>query len=444
MKNFLIFYFLLFLAFSAVSDKVETLTIVHTNDLHAYLQPDSGRAGFARIAAFFKKIRKEKKNVIILDAGDCITGTPVSAIYKGTPVFEIMAKMGCDAQALGNHEFDWGYKKIEEYKKIAPYPILCANAYTPDGRLIADMPYKIFDINGIKVAVIGLISEKTSEYTQKEDNKGVSFLSEIETAEKLVAKLKKKCDFLIMLTHIGLKSDKRLASAVKGISLIVGGHSHSLLKKPFVIGDTYIVQAGCYGRYVGVATAQINMDTHKAIDVSYKILRPSNLPPPDASVKKLVEKWEKKVSKQVDKRIGFATHTFSDSEMKSFIEKIISEKTNSDFGFYNHGGIRDRIYKGPIEARRIWNIEPFGNIIAIATIKGKNIGGVLLRSLRKRKFNIEPYKNYTIATNNFVIERSRKFIGVPAKTQKTDISVRDTIIDYIKNSKKDHSDPAIF
>lgn len=433
MKKLFLSSVLFFFTFCVFPDRIETLTVVHTNDLHAYLQPDTGRAGFARIAAFFKKIRREKKNVIILDAGDCITGTPVSAFYKGIPVFDVMALMGYDVQVLGNHEFDWGYKQINEFKKRVSYPIICANAYSPEGQLIADSPYVNLNINGIKVSVIGIISEITADETKKSGNIGVKFLSEIETAEKLVPQLKNKCDFLIMLTHIGLENDKLLADAVKGINLIVGGHSHSLLKTPYITGDTYIVQAGCNGRYVGVATVKINITTRKVLNFTYRVYRPSDLPQPDKNVERLVDKWENEVTRKVDYKIGIATHTLSPVEMKALIQKILKEKADTDFGYYNHGGIRDKIYKGAITARRIWNIEPFGNTIVIATIQGKNIGGVLLRSLREKQFKIIPDKYYTVATNNYVGERPGRFIGKPSKIDKTGFSVRQTIIDYIKN-----------
>ncbi len=409
----------------------ENLVILHTNDLHAHLMKEPREAGFAAIAAYIKKMKQENKHIIVLDAGDQITGTPVSSIFRGEPIYHITSLMGYDASTLGNHEFDFGWKQTKKFIDIATYPVICANVLDPGGKLIADRAWKIFNANGIKVGVFGLLTPKTPEMVTKSGIKGVKFLPEIETAKKMVAELKGKCDIIIAVTHDGVKEDKKLAAAVNGIDIIVGGHSHTTIRKLLKVNNTYIVQTGCYGHYVGIEKAEIDMKNRKLIHLTSDLVPPYKLPPPDPQVQKVVELWESKVRQKVDQTIGTSGHSFTKAELRKLFEKVIKDKTNSDFGYYNSGGIRDSLLKGKITIRTIWNIEPFGNSIIICTIKGRNIGGVLLRELRKAKYPINSEKDYTIATNNFVAGHPGRFIGKPDKTVNTDINVRQAVIDYI-------------
>jgi 2',3'-cyclic-nucleotide 2'-phosphodiesterase (5'-nucleotidase family) len=119
---------------SQVAGQVDTLVVLHTNDFHGYISEDGDRAaGAARIAAFFKQVRSERRLVISLDAGDCVSGTPVSVLFKGKPIYEVLEQVGYDAIVLGNHEFDYGWKAILAYRDLVSFPLLSANALSPDG-----------------------------------------------------------------------------------------------------------------------------------------------------------------------------------------------------------------------------------------------------------------------------------------------------------------------
>tara|TARA_Y100001934_G_C11914629_1_gene568305 strand:+ start:182 stop:604 length:423 start_codon:yes stop_codon:yes gene_type:complete len=115
--------------FRGAEARVDTLVVLHTNDFHGYISAEGDRiAGAARIAPYFKQVRSSRDRVVALDAGDCVSGTPVSIPFDGKPIFEVMDHVGYDAVVLGNHEFDYGWRTINAYRARASFPLLSANA----------------------------------------------------------------------------------------------------------------------------------------------------------------------------------------------------------------------------------------------------------------------------------------------------------------------------
>ncbi|MGL4781602.1 MAG: bifunctional metallophosphatase/5'-nucleotidase [Bacteroidales bacterium] len=253
------------------------LVILHTNDTHSQIEAygkqagdNYGKAGVARRAAYIKTIEKDYPNVLILDAGDFVQGTPYFNMFGGEVEIEAMNKMGYDVVTLGNHEFDNGINFLAAMLQNADFEVVSAN-YDVTATALKDLvkPYTIKEINGFKVGIIGLgvrpfglISDKNFE--------GIRFLDPIETANKYAKELKeeKDVDMVIALTHLGFESergfsDKSLAKNSKNIDLIVGGHSHTYLKEPVVIENldgkkVLITQTGSKGMNVGKLIFDLN------------------------------------------------------------------------------------------------------------------------------------------------------------------------------------------
>src|SRR5262249_30233363 len=156
----------------------------------------------------------------------CISGTPVSTVFKGEPVFEVMTLMGYDAAALGNHEWDHGWRQIARFRDIASFPLLNANAADPDGRPLGDEPWHVFDVGGCRVGVIGLVTDELPTRTTKDNWSTCRVESPLAAAKRLVPIVRRKCDVVVLLTHVGVEVDAAIAGAVPGIDLVVGGHSH--------------------------------------------------------------------------------------------------------------------------------------------------------------------------------------------------------------------------
>ena len=218
------------------------LTILHTNDLHGKL---SDRAA--------ERIAREKstaEHCLLLDGGDAIPSGNIYYRPGGEPILARMSELGYDAIAMGNREFHFLGPGLKSKVKLARFPILCANLHSELelGQLV--LPSVVFEV-GMKVGVFGLTVPMITKRMMVSKLSPFWFEDPVETARDLVPGLKNQVDLLIALTHVGLKADMELAQSVPGIDIIVGGHTHAVLDKPVVVGETSIVQAGAWGRYLG-------------------------------------------------------------------------------------------------------------------------------------------------------------------------------------------------
>lgn len=262
-KNIYIVCLLLTISFSTYSQK--SLVILHTNDTHSRIEPlpetdqtSPGKGGVERRAVLVDQIRKENENVLLLDAGDFLQGTPYFNLFKGEVEVKAMNMMGYDAVTLGNHEFDYGLEVLENIARVAEFPIVSSNydfSLTPLKDLIE--PFVILKRGGVRIGVIG-INIQPRGLIASENYKGMKFLDPVETANYMANILltKYECDMIVCLSHLGYNSDLNLAESTRGIDLIIGGHSHTYLKEPAIRQNTenedvMIFQTNGRGVFVG-------------------------------------------------------------------------------------------------------------------------------------------------------------------------------------------------
>ena len=240
----------------------QDLVIVHTNDIHSQIEPlrsgrNAGSAGILSLSGYLEETRKEYPDLLFLDAGDYNQGTPYFNLFGGKVEVEAMNALGLDATVLGNHEFDNGLEDLVHRIREADYQTLCANykiLYKPLRKLVK--PYTIFRVNGKKIGVIGLTIDLNGLTSNKVLDKMI-YLDPVKTANRLATRLKRKgCDLIVCLTHQGFQNDVQLASQLRNIHLIIGGHSHTFLEEPVMQTDAQgnqvmIVQTGAYGVYAG-------------------------------------------------------------------------------------------------------------------------------------------------------------------------------------------------
>ena len=254
------------------SDK-KHLTILHTNDVHSYIDPfpadhprNANMGGVSRRAAIIENIRQENPNLLLLDAGDIFQGTPYFNYYGGELELKLMSMMKYDLGTMGNHDFDNGIEGFNSQMHHATFDFVTSN-YDFNNTVLQGntKQYKIFDKNGIKVGIFGLGIELTGLVDRK-NYKETKYLNPVEIAQDMsrILKHEQKCDLVICLSHLGYKyndekdkiSDVKLAALTKDIDLIIGGHTHTFLVKPTILknseGKEVIVnQAGCYGINMG-------------------------------------------------------------------------------------------------------------------------------------------------------------------------------------------------
>lgn len=259
------------------------LTILHTNDVHSYIDPfppthakNPNMGGVARRATLIESIKKENPNVLLLDAGDVFQGTPYFNYYGGELEFKLMSMMQYDLATMGNHDFDNGIDGFFSQLPNAKFEFVSAN-YDFKNTVLNGIvkPYKIFVKDGIKVGVFGLGVELDG-LVDKKNYKETVYHDPVSVSQDMARILKheQKCDLVICLSHIGYQykndpdkvSDLKLASLTKDIDLIIGGHTHTFLDKPTVVKnmegkDVLVNQVGCYG--INLGRIDVYFDTDK-------------------------------------------------------------------------------------------------------------------------------------------------------------------------------------
>lgn len=314
--------FLLITAMAVQAQDGKKLTILHTNDFHSHLQgyaPESAYTpgvadndptvgGMSRIAGIIAEVRKENPgSTLVVDAGDCLMGTLFQALEPETGFqHALMKKAGYDVVAMGNHDFDFGPEAyagiLRKASQRGEIPlILMGNAVTdPDDTaddafeaLMRDglvKPYTVREVNGIRVGLFSLIGKDADESAPYAPP--VTFDKIIPAAKKRVKELKAEdCDVIICLSHSGINKDKKggwtgedvkLAQKVKGIDLIITGHTHVFLKEPLVVNGVPIVGVGDNGRFVGridllAGSSGVKLEKYEAIPVDDKIASHSEI-----------------------------------------------------------------------------------------------------------------------------------------------------------------------
>jgi len=213
--------------------------------MHSHIHPftsgrNKGLGGIAQRSGLINKIRETEEHILLLDAGDIFQGTPYFNFYGGELEFKLMSEMKYDAVTLGNHDFDNGLEGFAKQLAHVNFPFLIAN-YDFTDTILKDKfkPYKVFNKGGIKIGVFG-IGIELNELVPKKLYGNTIYKDPIETSNKYATLLKKekKCDLVICLSHLGFKykndkvSDMVLATQSRDIDLIIGGHTHTFLKKP--------------------------------------------------------------------------------------------------------------------------------------------------------------------------------------------------------------------
>ncbi|WP_026903928.1 bifunctional metallophosphatase/5'-nucleotidase [Pedobacter glucosidilyticus] len=267
------------------------LTILHTNDVHSRIDPfpmdgsrNQGKAGVAPRATLINKIRKEEKNVLLLDAGDIFQGTPYFNYWGGELEIKMMSMMGYDAAIMGNHDFDNGVEGFAKQLPHAKFPILNANYdFTNTALEGKTKGYQIFNKGDLKIGVYGLGIELTGLVNQQQYGE-TQYTEPIKKALEMERFLKQdqKCDLVICLSHLGFKyrenkvSDMVLAQNIYFTDLIIGGHTHTFLSTPESVKnlsgkETLVNQVGFAGINLGRIDYVFTKEKKKKITYSSAI-----------------------------------------------------------------------------------------------------------------------------------------------------------------------------
>ncbi|MCX7970323.1 MAG: metallophosphatase, partial [Negativicutes bacterium] len=221
---------------------VVDFTVLSVNDFHGSLMASGKNPGIARLATFFSQQRNQNPGgVLLLAGGDMMQGSMESNLVYGASVIDAMNYVRFDGMVLGNHEFDWGIDRLRQRAAEARFPFLAANVVEKAGGQVMDFtqPYHIYDVNGVRVAVIGLTTLETVQTTHPKNVVSLDFLSPAATAGLYVPLVRQQgADVVVLLCHMGGEQTGEggvsgeiadLALNVDGVDLIISGHSHTVL-----------------------------------------------------------------------------------------------------------------------------------------------------------------------------------------------------------------------
>ncbi|MFA6540860.1 MAG: bifunctional UDP-sugar hydrolase/5'-nucleotidase [Bacteroidota bacterium] len=461
----------------------EHLTILHWNDFHSQNLPFQVRAahgdsaymvgGSGIFAAYLKKYNAGDSVTLKLNAGDDFQGSPISSITKGESQIQLLNLLHPDAMALGNHEFDYGSGSLRQKIAKTTFPVISANLLDVETSRPFAGTYIVRQIGKIKAAIVGLMTPDLKSLSLPENVRSVEVESPIETINRIVPELKRQgVDLIIALTHEGVDEDSILALHAPDVDIIVGGHSHTPLFRPKVVNGIYITQAGSRGRWLG--KIDVTIDTVKDTILTFQsrlIECRTNEIKEDSVVSAKALEFEQLVNKSLSKIIGVLKTDWSrtyqgESNIGDWIADAMKAYAKTDIAFQNSGGIRKDLLAGNITIRDIWEISPFGNTLVSFTVSGGVLREMLQfhiaasndycqssgltvvyrivdgkRMIHNIKVNgklLDPAKQYSIVTNNYVAAQSQKYFGVTldekAVTQLNAID-RDVLIEAVQRQK---------
>ena len=415
------------------ADKTYKLTVLHTNDHHGrFWQNKYGEYGMAARKTLIDELRAEIAaeggSSLLLSGGDINTGVPESDLQDAEPDFKGMSKIGYDAMALGNHEFDNPLDVLFKQKEWANFPMLSANIYDKKTGERMFQAYQMFDKQGIKIAVIGLTTEDTAKIGNPEFIGGIDFRDPKEEAKKLIAELEKteKPDLIFAVTHMGHYEDgKRGVNAPGDVALaryldegsldmIVGGHSQepvcmeapNVVKKNFKPSDeckpdmqngTYIVQAHEWGKYVGRAdyefrNGELQMVSYDLIPVNLKkkveidgkkqrVFIEDEISQ-DQELLEFLRPYQEQGQAQLNVKIAETNGKlegdrnvvrFQQTNLGRLIATAHMERAKADFAVMNSGGVRDSIEAGDVTYKDVLTVQPFANILTYTDMSGQEV-----------------------------------------------------------------------
>ena len=381
-------------ALSVLSTGAEEITILHTNDVHgSFLSRkaewrDDGRevGGVEALADRVRKIRGSGGNVLLLDAGDFMTGHPVCEVEvggaKGGAMMEFFNALAYDAMALGNHELDVSQDNALALIAMADFPVLCSNVVRErDGAVFTGRAAGVVEAGGLRVGIIGAMTEDLFEVVSRDNTTGLGLLPTLETVQSLADSLDPITDLVLVLSHMGVGEDRRLAEKVRGVDVIVGGHSHTRLTEPEKVGDVLIVQAG--SRLSQLGRLDLTVRDDRVVEWSGGLIDlwiDEMTPQPD--MRASAEHFEKLALDAFGEVLGTLEVPWQrtgnrESNIGNWITDAMRASTGADFAVINSGGLRKNLVAGPVRHLDIYEVLPFGNEICRFTCSGEDLLGLM-------------------------------------------------------------------
>jgi 2',3'-cyclic-nucleotide 2'-phosphodiesterase / 3'-nucleotidase / 5'-nucleotidase len=383
------------------------LRVLTTNDYHGRLESSmpswaEGRpvGGAAALAAYFRAEREGFGGpTIILDGGDIMQGTPVSNLTRGRSTIDYYNAVGYGGAAIGNHEFDWSPAVLKERIAQAEFPWMAANILvagsdtTPSW--VRDTAY--VDVDGVRVGLVGLITEETGSKTMAAYVAGLEFADGAATIDRWVPELRAGgADFVIVVAHEGAVCDAAMTVCEGNLidwarqvrhrpDLMVGGHTHQVVR--WHENGIAIIEAGSYGTRYGV----VDLERMTADSVSAWIrgtpMAWGDRVEPDTAIARIVAAAVEEVGPRIAELIGEAAELIPRGAGEHPLGRLIADAqrvvSGADIAIMNSGGVRAPLEPGPITWGDLYQIHPFGNMLMVLELRGSDVRDALEHAFRQ-------------------------------------------------------------
>ena len=387
--------------FASVQKDGVHITILHTNDIHARVQStdDEGKTiGMDWLAGAIWAQKGADEDTLALDAGDTFHGLTLINLSRGSNMAMLMNLSGFDAMTPGNHDFNFGSQRLIELARILNFPVLSANLMDKDKTQYIFRPYKSYDFNGVKVAVIGLSTPEIAYKTNPFNAKDVAFADPIAAAQELMPKLRASHDVVIGLMHMGLDKSsvvttEQLVKAVPGFDVIIDGHSHTTLPKGRKVGNTLICQTGRYGHALG--KVELVVKDHKLRKAQASLLNRQGVEKlaktPDEGVAQALQEINMQVKMETETVVAESPRELTaareivrtqESELGNLTADALRQATGADVAVVNGGNLRTSLPAGKITKGAVLDVFPFNNRVLTLAVDGKTLKSMLELSVQ--------------------------------------------------------------
>lgn len=361
------------LAVTASFAQRQEVHIVSCNDVHAKIE------NMPMLAAIVDSLRAEYPGLLVLSAGDNRTGEPLNDIYDipAYPMVAFMNQIGFDASTLGNHEFDSGQAGLARLIGLSNFPYICANVHPDPKWGINLVPYKIFDVNGVSVGVVGAVEISAAGIPDSHPDNctEMSFSPVLETVNRY-SWLRDKCNVVIFLSHIGYEADVEISQHLPWVDVIVGGHSHTQIKGGEMHNGILITQN--VNRLARVTHTTITLEDGHVKDKKAENIEVTGYPKENVAAAQLLKFFS--ANPEFQRQIcELKAPLTSYEELGCLMADAFRYSGKADIGFVNAGGIRYGEHEaGPVTVSDVLRLDPFGNDAVILELTGEELKQMLM------------------------------------------------------------------
>jgi 5''-nucleotidase/2'',3''-cyclic phosphodiesterase and related esterases len=376
-----------------VSD-AKTVTIMAVNDMHAAIDM------FPKLAGVIDSVRNIHPSMLLLSAGDNRTGNPINDRHEmpGYPMIDLMNRVGFNASAIGNHEFDSNVTAFRNLIEISNFRYLCANIEAHDSLRLHTLPFRFFERDGVRIGVLGLIQVGPNGVPDTHPNnvKGVSFKPVIEVAKNYMW-MREQCDVLILLTHFGFEDDLLLADACPEVDIIIGGHSHTVVPSRALRNGVMITQTGRVLKYV--TELQIEVSGGKVTGKNHRLIDLNTTKQHNKEIQNVVDRFNDNA--MFNEVLTKAATPFENiEELGSLMADSQCAETNSEIALVNDGGVRYATHAaGDFLMKDAFMLDPFDNALITYEMTGQELEDAIISAYKIEENPFVSGITYTISLN---------------------------------------------